>query len=53
MEELTRFGMKNSSTLPSSANKYFDSLRDGNDELIYTYNDGCTQHFVKKKYKRW
>ena len=39
MEELTGFGMKNSSTLPSLANKYFNSLRDESDEPIYTYND--------------
>ena len=36
MEELTRFGVKNSLTLPSLANKYFNSLRDENDEPIYT-----------------
>ena len=37
MEKLTGFGMKNSLTLPSLANKYFNSLRDENDEPIYTY----------------
>ena len=37
MEELTNFGMKISLTSPSLANKYFNSLRDENDELIYTY----------------
>ena len=31
MEELPNFVMKNSLTLPSSANKYFKSLRDEND----------------------
>ena len=36
MEELTGFGMKNSLTLPSLANKYFNSLRDESDEPIYT-----------------
>ena len=36
MEELTNFGMKNSLTLPSLANKLFNSLRDENDEPIYT-----------------
>ena len=36
MEELTGFGMKNSLTLPSLANKDFNSLRDENDEPIYT-----------------
>ena len=39
MGELTGFRMKNSTTLPSLANKYFNSLRDKNDEPIYTYND--------------
>ena len=39
MEELTGFGMKNSKTLPSLANKVFNSSRDENDEPIYTYND--------------
>ena len=34
MEELTEFGMKNSLTSPSLANKYFNSLRDENDEPI-------------------
>ena len=31
MEELTNFRMKNSLRLPSSANIYFNSLRDEND----------------------
>ena len=39
MEELTNFGMKNSLTLPSLANNFFNSLRDENDEPIYTYTD--------------
>ena len=39
IEKITGFGMKNSSTLPSLANKCFRSLRDENDETIYTYND--------------
>ena len=30
MEELTKFGKKNSLTLPSLANKFFNSLRDEN-----------------------
>ena len=34
MEELTGFGMKNCLTLPSLANKNFNSLRDENDEPI-------------------
>ena len=51
MEELTGFGMKNSLTLPSSANKYFNSLKDENDELIYTYTDSFMRNFVRKSIK--
>ena len=51
MEELTGFGMKNSLTLPSLANKYFNSLRDENDEPIYTYSDPFMRNFVRKSIK--
>ena len=51
MEELTEFGMKNSLTLPSLANKYFNSLRDENDEPIYTYTDPFMRNFVRKAIK--
>ena len=51
MEELTGFGMKNSLTLPSLANKYFNSLRDENDELIYTYTNPFMRNFVRKAIK--
>ena len=51
MEELTGYGMKNCLTLPSLANKYFNSLRDENDEPIYTYNDEFMRHFVRKSIK--
>ena len=51
MEELTGFGMKNSLTLPSSANNYFNSLRDENDEPIYTYNDEFMRNFARKSIK--
>ena len=50
MEGLTGFGMKNSLTLPALANKYF-SLRDENDEPIYTYNDEFMRHFVRQSMK--
>ena len=50
-EDLTRFGIKNSLTLPSLANKYFNSLRDANDEPIYTYNDEVIKHFVRQSIK--
>ena len=52
MEELTEFGMKNSLTLPSLANKYFNSLRDENDEPIYAYTDPFMRNFVRKAIKR-
>ena len=51
MEELTGFGMKNSLTLPSLANKNFNSLSDENDEPIYTYNDDFMRDFVRKSMK--
>ena len=51
MEELTKFGMKNSLTLPSLANKYFNSLRDENDAPIYTYTDPFMRNFVRKAIK--
>ena len=51
MEELTEFGMKNSLTLPSLANKYFNSLRDENDEPIYTYTDPFIRNYVRKAIK--
>ena len=51
MEELTGFGMKKNLTLPSSANKFFYSLRDENDEPIYTYTDPFMRNFVRKSIK--
>ena len=51
MEELTEVGMKNSLTLPSLANKFFNSLRDENDEPIYTYTDPFMRKFVRKSIK--
>ena len=51
MEELTEFGMENSLTLPSLANKYFNNLRDENDEPIYTYTDPFMRNFVRKSLK--
>ena len=52
MEELTGFGMKNSLTLPSLANKCFNSLTVQNDEVIYTYNDEFMRHFERQSIKR-
>ena len=51
MEELTGFGMKNSLPLPSVAIKNFNSLRDGNDEPIYTYTDPFMRNFVRNSIK--
>ena len=51
MVELTNFSMKNSLTLPSLANKYFNSLKDQNEEPIYTYTDD--EKFRTKKREGW
>ena len=51
IEELNGFGMKNCLTLPSLANKFFNSLRDENDEPIYTYTDPLMRSFVRKSFK--
>ena len=50
-EDLANFGMKNSLTLPSLANKIFNSLRDENDEPIYTYTNQFMRNFVRKAIK--
>ena len=51
MDAITGFRMKNCLTLPSLANKYFNSLRDESDEPIYTYNDEFMRHFVRQSIK--
>ena len=51
VEEFTGFGRKNSLISPSLANKYFNSLRDENDEPIYTYNDEFLRHFETQSIK--
>ena len=51
MEELTGFGMKKSLTLPSLANKYFERLRDENDEQIFTNTDPFMRNFVRQSIK--
>ena len=51
MEELTNFGTKNSLTLPSLAKKNFNSLRDENDEPIYTFTDPFMRNFVRQNIK--
>ena len=47
MESLTGFGMKNSTTLPSLINKFFNSVRIENVEFIYTYNDEDQRRFLR------
>ena len=47
-EEITDFGMKNNLTLPSLANKFVNSLRDENDDPLYTFNDEYVRNFVRK-----
>ena len=51
MEKLTGFGMKNSLTLPSLANKNFNNLRDENNEPVHTYTDPFMRNFVRKAIK--
>ena len=51
MEELTGFGLKNSLTLPSLANKYLSKLRDEGDEPIYKYTDPFMRNFVRQGIK--
>ena len=51
MEELTGFGMKNSLTLPSLGNKFFNIFRDENDEPIFTYTDPFMRNFVRTAIK--
>ena len=48
MEELSKFIMKNSLTLPSLANNYFNSLGDENDETVYTFANPFMRIFVPK-----
>ena len=51
MGEISGFGMNNSLTLPSLANKYFNSLRNENDGPIYTYTDPFMRNFVRQSIK--
>ena len=52
MEDLTGIIMKNISTLPSLANKHLNSLREENDEPVYTYTDPFKRNFVRQTKKR-
>ena len=51
MENLTRFGVKNSSTLPSLANKNSNSSRDENDEPIFILTNTFMRHFARQNIK--
>ena len=51
MAELTNFSEKNSLTLTSLVNKYFNSLRDENDQPVYIYTDAFMRKFTGKSVK--
>ena len=48
MEEITGFSIKDSLSAPGLGWKYFNSMRDENDEPIYTYNDKYMRYFVRQ-----
>ena len=52
VEELTGFGMKNSITLARLGKKYFNILRDENEEPIYSYTDPFMRNLVRNSFKR-
>ena len=51
MDEITGFGMKDCLSAPGLGWKYFGSMRDENDEPIYTYNDKYMRWFVRQSIK--
>ena len=51
MEEITGFSMKDCFSAPGLGWKYFDSMRDENDEPIYTYTDKYMRWFVRQSIK--
>ena len=51
MEEITRFSMKDCLSAAGLGWKYFRSMRDENDEPIYTYNDKYMIWFVRQSIK--
>ena len=51
MDELTGFGTNSSTFLPNLAKKYFNKLRDGKDEPIYTYTDHFGRRSVRQSIK--
>ena len=51
MEEITGFSKKDCLSAPGLGWKYFKSMRDENDEPIYTYNDKYMRWFVRQSIK--
>ena len=51
MEETIGFSMKDFLSAPGLGWKYFSSMRDENDEPIYTYNDKYMRWFVRQSIK--
>ena len=51
MDELTGFGLKNSLTLLSLTNKFFNSLGNEDDDPFYTFNDEFMRHFGRQSIK--
>ena len=51
VEEITRFSMKESLSAPGLGWKCPNSLRTGEDEPVYTYNDKDMRHFVRQSIK--
>ena len=51
MEELTGFSMKDFLSAPGLGRKYFNSMRDENDQPVYKYNDKYMRWFVRQSIK--
>ena len=51
MGEITGYSMKHCLSAPGLDWKYFNSMRDENDEPIYTYNDKYMRWFVRQSVK--
>ena len=51
MEEITGFSMEDCLSAPGLGWKYFNSMRDENDEPIYPYNDKYMRWFVRQSNK--
>ena len=52
MQEGTGFGLKGCSSLPGLGWKYFNNLREKNDEPSYTFNHKYKRWFVRQSIKR-